>query len=432
MTLTAYALPRPPPRTRPERFGEAVLEVADFAPEELRAVVGALAPPVGSVEERARAVARAARRLRDPADALRRIAEETVRATSGSSAAMAAEALSSIFAAIDVAALGTALAAARARFLRRVAIVSAGNVPGVAIPKTALALAAGVAVLVKPASAEPFVSVAFARALAEESPALAAAHAVLWWRGGRAELERAAFTPVDALVAYGSDETIASLARVRPRIFVGHGHRVSVAAVRLGAQTEIEAVARAVARDVVLHDQQGCLSPQAIFVVGGGRERLSVFVERLAAELEHLSRTLPRGRTEDGVHVAIRRFRDACEWRALAGEPVELRHDARGTEWTIVVDPEPRLAANPLHRTIVVRPIASAAELEDGLAPLRTRLESLGISPEADAELREVALALGVPRVAAIGAMQAPGLDWRQGGKDPLAGLVAEDESSGG
>jgi acyl-CoA reductase-like NAD-dependent aldehyde dehydrogenase len=426
MTHAAYALPEPPARTRPERFGEAVLEVADLDPAELAAIVAALERPGGTAEERARAVERAARRFADPRDALRVEVAEIVGATTGASPAMVAEALGAIFAPLEAAALAAAVSAPSAPLVRRVAIVAAGNVPGVAVAKTALALVAGVATLVKPATAEPFVSVGFARALIEECPALAAAHAVVWWRGGRAELESAAFAAVDALVAYGSDETIAELERSRPRIFVGHGHRVSVAAIRLDGEVPIEEVAGAAARDVALHDQQGCLSPQVIFAIGGDRERLAELTRALAAALERLSEHLPRAQADDRLHVAIRRFREAYEWRALRGEPVELLHDARGTEWTVVLDPEPRLPANPLHRTIVVRPLASAGELAETLAPLRSRLESLGIAPAVDGELTGIACSLGIPRIVPIGTMQTPGLDWRQGGRDPLAGLLDE------
>jgi hypothetical protein len=43
-----------------------------------------------------------------------------------------------------------------------------------------------------------------------------------------------------------------------------------------------------------------------------------------------------------------------------------------------------------------------------------------------DGELAGIACSLGIPRIVPIWTMQTPGLDWRQGGRDPLAGLLDE------
>ncbi|MGH7805284.1 MAG: acyl-CoA reductase [Candidatus Binatia bacterium] len=429
MSPRAFHLPAAPARVARARFGEAELETAVLEASDVGELVGRLALPAGDARTRAAAVARAARRFGDPADPLRRLAEEWLPPTTGFSRAMIAETVPGIFAPLEAEALARAVGAARGFFVASLAIVTAGNVPGVAVAKTALALTAGVPSLVKTASGEPLLSVLFAQAVAEADARLGESHAALWWEGARGDLASTLGASVASLVAYGSDEAIAALRTIAPPLFVAHGHRSSVAAVRLDGGAEPSAIAAAVARDVALYDQQGCLSPQALFAIGGSEAALGALVEELARSLADLATRLPRGRMSDGEHVTIRRFRDAAEWRVIRGEGVILRHDPGGTAWTLLVDPTPALRANPLGRTLVVHPIGSAAELAGAVGGHPGRIESLGIAPWPDDELAVLATELGIPRVVRVGEMQTPGLDWRQGGLDPLAGIVAAEEA---
>ena len=411
------------------RFGEAELETAALEAADLASLARGLVAPPGDARSRAERVARAARRFADPADPLHRLAMEWLSPTTGFSPAMVEETLPRIFAPIAEDALAGIVGAARAPFVASLAIVASGNVPGVALPKTSLALVAGVPSLVKTASGEPLLSVLFARALVEEEPRFAESHAALWWDGARADLATALGASVASLVAYGSDEAIEALRKIAPPELVGHGHRLSIAAIRLQAGTATADLAAAIAHDVALYDQQGCLSPQALFAIGGPEAAAVELVDALAAALDELSVRLPRGRMTGGDHLAIRRFRDDAEWRAIRDERILLRHDPRGTAWTVVLDPEPTFRASPLGRTIVVHPLGSAADLAPVLAPLAGRIESIGVAPWLDEELRRVASDLGIPRVAPLGSMQAPDLAWRQGGRDPLAGIVVAEQA---
>jgi hypothetical protein len=54
------------------------------------------------------------------------------------------------------------------------------------------------------------------------------------------------------------------------------------------------------------------------------------------------------------------------------------------------------------------------------------RIESVGMAPWADEAVLRAISALGVPRMAPLGAMQEPDLAWRQGGLEPMAGICSE------
>jgi hypothetical protein len=335
---------------------------------------------------------------------------------------MVEETLPRIFAPLAEAAALRKGASATRSVVGVLGIVAAGNIPGIALLKTALALTAGATCVVKTATGEPLLTVLFAHALAEVDPSLASALAVSWWEGGSGSGEEALVRGVDSLVAYGSDPSIAALAARRRGPFVGFGHKLSVALVRLDRPNDVRSLAAAAAVDVALYDQLGCLSPQTLYVVGAEASRRRELVDRLAEALDEAEMRWPRGELREAEAIAVRRLRDEYEWRELGGADVSVR---TGAGWTIVEDQAPGFRPSPLHRTIFVRPLREIADLRLALGEWLPRVECVGMGPWPDPEADQALGALGIARVAALGRMQDPGLDWRQGGMDPMAGIIA-------
>src|SRR5437764_3119474 len=168
-----------------------------------------------------------------------------------------------------------------------VAHVVASNVPALALPAIALGCLAGAAVLVKSGRDDPLSAPAFQRALAAVDPALAATVIAAYWPGGDLAREDAALGRAEVVAVTGSDATLAALAPRPGRPLIAHGPRWSVAAVERAAAAGVDAIAL----DVALHDQRGCLSPHAVYVAGEARG----FAERLAAALEAVAERLPPG-----------------------------------------------------------------------------------------------------------------------------------------
>jgi acyl-CoA reductase-like NAD-dependent aldehyde dehydrogenase len=411
-------------RSRSVAFGRQRLTVAEPSADEMRALLAELRDRAGRGEfvDRAAHVAGAAGRFLRPDDPLRRRALEAIPGLTGFSPAMIEEGLARVFAALaDAEALEeTARTAARAFGL--VGIIAAGNIPGVALFKTALALTAGAACFVKTAAGEPLLTVLFAEALDAIDPCLASALAVSWWEGGSGGCEEALLCDVDSLVAYGSDATVAALAARRRGPFVGFAHRLSISVIRLDREADERSLAAAAAVDVALHDQLGCLSPQSLYLVGAESSRRRKFVDRLAEALDEAEARWPSGWVGEDAAVTIRRLRDEYEWRDLGGEDVLVR---AGREWTVLADPTPGFRPNPLHRTIFVRPLESIGALRVALGERLPRVECVGVGPWPDAETSAALAALGIPRIAPLGSMQSPGVDWRQGGRDPMTGIAA-------
>jgi Acyl-CoA reductase (LuxC) len=425
----AFHLPGSPPvPTNAAAFAAGSLAVADFSGGDMRSLLQRLRAGAGdsTAAERSQAIAAAARRFLDPGDSLRRRAVAALPPVSGFSQAMVEDALPLVFTPLaDAAALQRA-AATRRPTVGLVGIVAAGNVLGVPLFKTALALAAGAACVVKPATGEPLLAALFAQALEESDPALAGAHAVVWWpggSGGRRGCEDAFLSGVDSLIAYGSDDTIAALA-ARVRRFVGHGHKLSIGVVSLDRDGDVEQLAEGAARDISLYDQLGCLSPQSLYTVGGDPRRRAAFIDRLAAALGDVARRWPPGDVPEPHALAVRRLRDEYEWRELQGERVSLRAGADGG-WTLIDDPTCGFRPSPLHRTIFVRHLDALEAWAEALGKWLPRVECVGMGPEVD----RAPSVVGIPRLAALGCMQSPDLDWRQGGLEPMAGIIAEETS---
>jgi Acyl-CoA reductase (LuxC) len=311
--------------------------------------------------------------------------------------------------------------AARVPQRRQVAgFVMAGNIAGAGLHELAATVLAGAGAIIKTATAEPRFFPAFGATLAEIDGEVGARLAVFNWRREHADLTSRLIAESDFTVAYGDDATIAALSTAGARLF-GFGSRLSIAVVgaeSLDAQRARQ-VAAALARDVALFEQLGCLSPHQVFVEEGhGGISPREFAAALADALDDIAHALPapaRLWLQDAA--AVRRVRETARWRSIAGEEVEL-FEGRELSWTVVFDAPAPLTVSPGFRTVQVSAYPAAENLRARLAPARGAIEACALSdPAPDGDAR-VALArdLAIPLVCAAGTMQSPPLLWRHGG----------------
>jgi acyl-CoA reductase-like NAD-dependent aldehyde dehydrogenase len=102
--------------------------------------------------------------------------------------------------------------------------IYAGNVPTVAAWPLVSALLLKSALLGKTAAQEPIFAPLLARAIAEVDPDLGAAMAIVWWKGGQAELDHVALERAPAVLAFGGSRG-GSPTRPPPRPFKCRGRR---------------------------------------------------------------------------------------------------------------------------------------------------------------------------------------------------------------
>jgi hypothetical protein len=220
----------------------------------------------------------------------------------------------------------------------------------------------------------------------------------------------------EAVVVYGSDETVREFSeRLLPtQRLLAHGHRISFGLI-WGSYDR--GVVDGAARDVFVFDQLGCLSPQFYYVAGDSEG----FASLLARRLEELCRATPATRRGHEIAAALRDCREEWKFRA-ATEPGVVVWESTGTlDWVVIHDPGSVLAANPLYRTIFVKPMPS--ELGPAVATIRRQISTIGVHP-INLESVTQAIDLGAHRVCRIGQMQNPPLTWHHDGWPTLASLV--------
>lgn len=103
----------------------------------------------------------------------------------------------------------------------------------------------------------------------------------------------------DHFWAYGSDDTLATIARRLPSgvQFHGHGYGLGLAIFREGAAlraADIERAARALSFDICAFDQRGCLSPR-ILLIDGSRAFAESVCDALVTQLDARETEIPRG-----------------------------------------------------------------------------------------------------------------------------------------
>lgn len=306
----------------------------------------------------------------------------------------------------------------------------AGNVPGLPLWSLVAGLLVKSGNLGKVSTSEPLFAGWFAEALAEVEPALAECIGIVWWRGGETELETALTAESDIILGYGSNEALAAIqARVPTgKRFLAYGHKVSFAIVSTAAldTDKATATARLAAYDVARYDQQGCYSPQMIYVECGGRVSPQKFAQFLSHELAAIEKKFPRRKLTITEANALASWRHDEEMK-FGGE---IFGDETGS-WTVSFHmAESNLMPSSLNRAIRVVGVERLADVPAMIAPFKSLLQTVGIAaaPEHLFQLADALGNVGVTRICALGDMTTPEAGWHHDGRFNLSDLVTITE----
>jgi hypothetical protein len=312
-------------------------------------------------------------------------------------------------------------------------VLLGGAIPMPSVLQIVAPLALGSPVLVRPGSHDPVTARALARALARRDAGLGAALEVVAFPHDD-ETALAAFAEADCVVATGSDAAVAAVREcVRPwQRFVGYGHRFSLAA--LGRAGDAAAPCAALARDVALWDQLGCLSPIALYAVGWRWEERAELLAHLENAFAQIEKRWPIGQIGLVEGAAREHELATLELRAVGDGDVELRRgNGRPSAWALAAERDPTLRGSPLHRVLRVHFVPTPAALAAAIGPAACHLASVGMggfgAPDARA-LATAATDLGASRVCPLGEMQTPPLGWCHDGQGVLLPLARLADSA--
>jgi hypothetical protein len=176
----------------------------------------------------------------------------------------------------------------------------------------------------------------------------------------------------------------------------------------------------------VLFDQQGCLSPQAVYVEREGEISPQVLAEGVAEACAGLAGQYPRRQLSAAEAAAIHQYRAEVEMRSLTETGARLWVSPGSTGWTVALDPNPQLMECCLNRTVILRPVADLGEVLPGIEMMRGQLISAGLEA-GDARRRELVETLGeagVTRITRLGKAQEPASALYHDGINALATLA--------
>ncbi|MCS7223404.1 MAG: hypothetical protein NZ959_02420 [Armatimonadetes bacterium] len=299
-------------------------------------------------------------------------------------------------------------------------LILPSNVPGVGIWDLVFCLLCKSAVLLKPSVREPFLIVIAAQSLCATDPVFATSVAALPWSADGEELTALALRNVDAVVAYGNELTQDFVQKNTPPSvhLIKRGPKFSIALIGKSAVSPI--TASLLARDLVLLDQRGCLSPAVCFIEGAdGAERLSLL---LTDALRSFNNDYPVALT-----VSYRSAVGQLRLSALAAGARVLGSPADG--WLVIVWNETTPFWSDLLTTVRALHIVPVQRLEDVIELLKGfkgKIQAAALATEFEhAQRLAIALAhLGISRICSVGNLQFPPLTWEQDGRHLIRELV--------
>lgn len=219
---------------------------------------------------------------------------------------------------------------------------------------------------------------------------------------------------------FGSDESLLAIRKKLPlRLPVlEYGHKLSFALIWKdcgGASLPHAAAA------ISEFNQQGCLSPQVLYVRENKNFTARSYAARLAEAMDAYDKKNPRGSIDVEAAAAIMDTRANYRFRADSDPRVQLWTSEGNDHWTVIFEEDPWFVSSCLNRVVFVKPWPEdpAAAFEH----VREWFASASIFPT-QPEFANLLADLGIPRITSLEKTQFPPFSWHQEGRANLAAMV--------
>lgn len=271
----------------------------------------------------------------------------------------------------------------------RAHVLLSANVCTAALRALALATAAAPEVHVRPSRRDPIVADMLIDALANTATL-----------GSYERVDVLVPRSGDAVHLYGSDETLRTVTEALPAGVSVWAHGTGYGLAVVGSNARLDVCAEGLARDVIVFDQAGCLSPRVVLAEGDAA-RAESLARCLDDAMTKLGETIPRGELSDETAAAITRYEHTLQ--TIGATWV-------GTHHVVGLDVAPRAFVLPPPARVVHVAAVDAASVGRLLADHARYVTVVGASGDGPVA-RAVAVLAPHARRAALGQMQRPPLD---------------------
>lgn len=261
--------------------------------------------------------------------------------------------------------------------------ICAGNILGLAAFEMVMDKLVDAATWVKVPSEEPVFGALYAKSIEEVDPLLAHTIAVLPFSSEDTMVQDFLFAQSDLVRATGGEQARKNLTKLAEKHRVplaGHWHKfsfITIAREYLN-KTKAREIAELASLDVCAWDQQGCFSPQEIYVETGGSVSPKEFAGLLAKEMERTTRALPKGTNSGKMQVLDGYYQYFT--KETMGEPVKI-FPSKTHQWLVIYDESnTNCEPSPLFRVIRIKPVADIMELSQRVKPLGSFLQTIGVA----------------------------------------------------
>ncbi len=260
--------------------------------------------------------------------------------------------------------------------------ICAGNILGLAAFEMVMDKLVDAATWVKVPTEEPVFGALYAKSIEEVDPELAHSIAVLPFGSENAFVQDFLFSQSDLVRATGGEHARRSLTELAEKHHVplaGHWHKFSFMVIaRDFLSKQASEIAELASLDVCAWDQQGCFSPQEIYVETGGSVSPKEFAALLAVEMEKTTRALPKGTNSGKMQVLDGYYQYFT--KETMGEPVKI-FPSKTHQWLVIYDEKNQnCEPSSLYRVIRVKPIVDIMELPQKVKPLGAFLQTVGVA----------------------------------------------------
>jgi hypothetical protein len=235
---------------------------------------------------------------------------------------------------------------------------------------------------VKVPTEEPVFGALYAKSIEEVDPLLAYSIAVLPFSSEDAMVQDYLFSQSDLVRATGGERARRNLTTLAEKHHVplaGHWHKFSfIVIAREFLDKQASEIAELASLDVCAWDQQGCFSPQEIYVETGGAVSPKEFAGLLAKEMKKTTRALPKGTNSGKMQVLDGYYQYFT--KEIMGEPVKI-FPSKENQWLVIYDESnSNCEPSPLFRVIRIKPITDIMDIPQKVHPLSSFLQTVGVA----------------------------------------------------